>query len=108
MTYARARTAANVNSGTSSLRSVLTISPTKRLTLTPVNSAARNAARNVAVPALASQLNTNTAAYGAFAVVTGGVRMMALCRSGTLMRSVGVFRARVLHAVPHTMTRRTR
>ena len=70
-------------------------------------SAARSAATNVAVPALASQLNTNTAAYGEFVGVTGGVRVMALCRNGTFTRSVVMSSLRAPHAVPQTMTRTT-
>src|SRR5690349_15892285 len=52
--------------------------PTRR------NSAAARIAMKHAVPDALSQLNVNTAAYGAGLAVTGGMRVIALCRPGTL------------------------
>src|SRR5262252_2316299 len=51
--------------------------PTRR------TAAAASVAMKQAVPEAVSQLNVNTAAYGDAAGVTGGMRVIALCRPGT-------------------------
>ena len=50
---------------------------------TPSSSAAAIVARKHAVPDALSQLNANTAGYGAGVLVTGGTRMIRLCNPGT-------------------------
>ena len=57
--------------------------PAKRLGPTRRNAAAATVARKHAVPEALSQLKAYTAAYGAGALVTGGTRMIMLCRPGT-------------------------
>src|SRR5262245_33589891 len=57
--------------------------PTSFDGLTRRKSAATSVARKHDVPDAVSQLNVNTAAYGAGAGVTGGIRVIALCRPGT-------------------------
>src|SRR5262245_56953488 len=47
------------------------------------SAAAASVARKHAVPDAVSQLKVKTAAYGASLGVTGGMRMIALCRPGT-------------------------
>src|SRR3970040_1860011 len=57
--------------------------PTSCLGLTPSSRPAAIVARKHDVPDALSQLSVNTAPYGAGAVVTGGVRVIKLCRAGT-------------------------
>src|SRR4051812_17059987 len=52
---------------------------------TPSISAATIVAKKQAVPDALNQLKANTAGYGAGALVTGGTRVIMLCRPGTRM-----------------------
>src|SRR5471032_3186582 len=51
---------------------------------TPSSTADTSVASRHAVPDALSQFNVKTAAYGAGFKVTGGMRMIRLCRPGTL------------------------
>src|SRR5262245_17182271 len=107
MTYASASTAAIVRSGTARRRPVWTARRPKRAAPHPVTAAASTAARNVAVPAVESQLNVNVAPYGDALAVTGGVCAIALCSSGTRMRIVVESRTGADHCDPQITTSTT-
>src|SRR3989442_14035649 len=57
--------------------------PTSFFGRTRSSAAAASVARKQAVPDAVSQLKVNTAAYGAAPGVTGGMRVVMLCRPGT-------------------------
>src|SRR3989442_7776668 len=57
--------------------------PTSFFGRTRSSAAAASVARKQAVPDAVSQLKVNTAAYGAAPGVTGGMRVIMLCRPGT-------------------------
>src|SRR3989442_11779611 len=67
--------------------------PTSFFGRTRSSAAAASVARKQAVPDAVSQLKVNTAAYGAAPGVTGGMRVIMLCRPGTKrpFMTVGLF-----------------